>query len=202
MIFRLRWCHDGHMLAVPRTTTPGLQHTLGVLQVCFALPLVLTAGCRAKPVSTLPDLTLADVRGGTFHLRAKPSPLLLSFLQTVPDTADTPSRSQVVFLSSMAAQYGPRGLRVAVVDASALALASPPSHDAVLNASYDWQLKIPLLLDPDGRLARKLGVEEVPTTFLFSADGQIVQEWRGFTRPAVLALAIEKLLGGPMARTP
>ena len=149
------------------------------------------------------DLSLPDVRGGAFHLRSQPAqPILLAFLQTVPDTADTASRSQVVFLSSMAQQYGPRGLRVVIVDASVLARNSQPSHDAVLNTSYDWQLKVPLLLDPDGHLSRRLEVEEVPTTFLISAQGKILQRWPGLTRPAVLALAIEKLLGGPPAQTP
>lgn len=165
--------------------------------------LALSAGCRSNSVSTLPDFTLPAVRGGTFNLRSQPAqPLLLAFLQTVPDTADTPSRSQVVFLASMAQQYGPRGLRVAVVDASAFVLPSPASHDAILNASYDWQLKIPLLMDEKGQLARQLGVQEVPTTFLIATDGRILHQWRGLTRPAVLALSIEKLLGGPLARTP
>jgi hypothetical protein len=180
----------------------GKKRALVIFRAFFVLTLILTAACNSNPISTLPDLTLPDVRGGAFHLRCEPAqPLLLAFLQTVPDTSDTSSRSQVVFLSSMAQQYGPRGLRVAVVDASALALASTPSHDAVRNASYDWQLKIPLLLDQDAQLAHKLGVEEVPTTFLISSQGQILHWWHGFTRPAVLALAIEELLGGPLAQT-
>lgn len=199
-------------MSVPTIIAPEKKSVLAVYGMAFHSLLIfalfvftvtLTAGGQPRPISVLPDITLPDVRGGTFHLRSQPAqPLLLAFLQTVPDTADTPSRSQVVFLSSMANQYVPRGLRVAVVDASALALASPPSHDAVLNASYDWQLKLPLLLDRDAHLARKMGVEEVPTTFLISADGHILQRWQGLTRPAVLALSIEKLLGGPLARTP
>jgi hypothetical protein len=161
--------------------------------------LFLTTACRSVPVSTLPDLTLPDVRGGAFQLRAPPAqPLLLAFLQTVPDTADTPSRSQTVFLASMAQQYGPRGLRVAIVDASVLAPGPQPSHDAVLNASYDWHLKFPLLLDQNGQLASQLGVKEVPTTFLIAIDGTIVQRWQGRTRPAILAQWIERLLGGPL----
>jgi peroxiredoxin len=193
--------------------TPGMKR--GRLILCSFFVLILNAACHSQTISTAPDETLPDVRGGVFHLRSQPAqPLLLAFLQTVPDTADTPSRSQVVFLSSMAHQYGPRGLRVAVVDASALApppspgaavkkSSSPsPSRDAVLNASYDWQLKFPLLLDPDNRLARKMGVNQVPTTLLISADGQILHQWSGLTRPAVLAHAIEKLLGGPLAQTP
>jgi peroxiredoxin len=99
-------------------------------------------------------------------------------------------------------KYGPHGLRVAVVDASVLALARPPSNETVRNASYDWRLKFPLLLDQDAHLARHLGVEELPTTFLISADGHILHRWRGLARPTVLALAIEELLGGPFAHTP
>lgn len=199
------WSHvseAGAMMTAPEKPASE-KNMLAVLRGFFLSTLMLTAACRSKPVSILPDITLTDVRGGAFRLRSQPArPLLLAFLQTVPDTSDTPSRSQAVFLSSMAQQYGPRGLRVAVVDDSALALASPPLHGAVLNASYDWQLKIPLLLDQDAHLARKLGIEEVPTTFLISADGHILQQWRDLTRPAVLALAIEKLLGGPLAQTP
>jgi hypothetical protein len=165
--------------------------------------LTLTAPCRSEPFSTLPDLALEDVRGGAFHLRELPArPLLLAFLQTVPDTADTPSRNQVVFLASMAQQYGPRGLRVAIVDASMLVTGSQPPHDSVLNASYDWRLGFPLLLDQNRRLARQLGVREVPTTFLIAMDGTIAQKWQGRTRPAILARGIERLLGGPLGKVP
>jgi peroxiredoxin len=102
----------------------------------------------------------------------------------------------------MAQQYSSRGLRVAVVDATVLVHGSQPSHDAVLNADYDWQLKFQLLLDKNAGLARTLEVEEVPTTFLISADGKILHRWNGFSRPAVLALQIQKLVGGPLAQTP
>jgi hypothetical protein len=118
----------------------------------------------------------------------------------------------------MAHQYGPRGLRVAIVDASVLASVSQPSHltgvpgdrssslgwsyDAVLNASYDWHLNFPLLLDQKGQLARQLGVKEVPTTFLFAADGAVVKRWQGPARPATLAQGIERLLGGPLGQAP
>jgi peroxiredoxin len=185
----------------------GTKSRALILPICAVCVLILTTPCRSGPVSapasTLPDFTLPDVRGGAFHLRAAPAqPLLLAFLQTVPDTADTPSRNQVVFLSSMAQQYGPRGLRVAIVDASILLAGSQPSHDAVLNASYDWHLKFPLLLDQDGQLTRELGVREVPATFLVAIDGTIVQKWQGRTRPATLATGIERLLGGPLGQMP
>lgn len=184
-------------------TAQEKQHTKKTFHTFFISILLTSTLAIANGQSTVPNRTLPNVRGGTFYLRAQSrQPLLLAFLQTVPDTANTPSRSQVVFLSSMAHQYGPRGLRVAIVDASALVLASPPSYDALVNASYDWQIKFPLLLDQNARLARKLKIEEIPTTFLISANGKILQRWDGLTRPAVLAISIEKLLGGPIAQTP
>ena len=184
-------------------TVSGAKSRALVPPSCAVFIVILTTTCRSGPVSTLPDLTLPDVRGGAFHLRALPAqPLLLAFLQTVPDTADTPSRNQVVFQASMAQQYGPRGLRAAIVDASVLVPGSQPSHDAVLNASYDWRLKFPLLLDQNGQLARQLRVKEVPTTFLIAIDGIIVQRWQGRTRPAILAQGIERLLGGPLGQVP
>lgn len=102
----------------------------------------------------------------------------------------------------MAHQYGPRGLRVAIVDASVLAPALQPSRDALLNASYDWHLDISLLLDKNGRLGLQLGVTQVPTTFLFAADGTLAQRWQGTTRPEILAQAIERFMGGPLGQTP
>lgn len=171
------------------------------LRACVAGALAIAGACWSQPQVMAPDVTLRDVRGGTFALRSRPAqPLLLAFLQTVPDTADTPSRSEVVFLASMAHQYGPRGLRVAVVDATAVAHVAMPSHEALLNASYDWRLEFPLLVDESGTLARRMGAGEVPTTFLLAADGRIVEEWRGLARPAALAAGIEKALCGPLAQ--
>lgn len=172
------------------------------LPLCAVVFLILATSSPSQPAPTVPDLALPEVRSGTFHLRVHPAqPLLLGLLQTVPDTANTPSRSQVVCLDSMAQQYGPRGLRVAVVDASAFTNAAPPPHNALLNASYDWHLNMPLLLDPKGELAHQLGLKQVPTTFLFAADGTIVQKWQRPTRPATLAQGIERLLGGPLSQS-
>jgi hypothetical protein len=199
----------------------GRKHLQVALCAFFIFNPTLAAPSRSAPVSNLPRLTLPNVRGGNFSLRVQPAqPLLLAFLQTFPDSAPTPSHSQAVFLASMAHQYGPRGLRVAIVDASVLAPATAlssaaepargsssapvkqPSRDAVLNASYDWHLEFPLLFDQKGQLARALQVNEVPTTFLVATDGTIVQRWQGLTRPAVLAQGIERLLGGPLGRMP
>jgi peroxiredoxin len=160
-------------------------------------------GFDRDQTAPFPDFTLPQVRGSTFRLYSQPAqPVLLAFLQTVPDTADTTSRSQVVFLSSMAQQYGPRGLRVAVIDASALVNHRPPDHGSLVNVSYDWQMNFPLLEDGDNQITQRFGVIQIPTLVLLAPDGRICQRWQGATGPAQLAQGIERLLNGPLGRLP
>ncbi len=178
-------------------------------EVCTSvLLLTLTLICmtgfdRDQPAAPIPDFTLPQVRGSIFRLYSQPAqPVLLAFLQTVPDTADTPSRSQVVFLSSMAQQYGPRGLRVAVIDASALVNHRLPNHNSLVNVSYDWQMNLPLLEDRDNQIAQRFGVMQIPTLVLLAPDGRIYQRWQESTGPAQLAQGIERLLNSPLGRLP
>jgi hypothetical protein len=166
-----------------------------VLLMLALAVLTCLPGChRDQSPTAVADFTLLQVRGGVFDLHAARSqPVLLAFLQTVPDLVDTPSRQQVGFLLSMNHQYSGRGLRVVIIDSSALVTRQPPSHDALINASYDWHLDIPLLEDDHNRVAARLGVTEVPTLILLSPDGSIAQEWRELTGPAILAQQIEKV---------
>ena len=164
--------------------------------------LMCMPGChRDQSATAVRDFTLPQVRGGIFQLRGRPSQaVLLAFLQTVPDTIDTPSRGQVPFLLSMNHQYSARGLNVVIVDSSALVTQQLPTRDALINASYDWQLDIPLLEDDGNRVARNWGVTQVPTLLLLASDGTLAQRWQGLTGPAILAKSIENVLGGPSVR--
>ncbi len=167
------------------------------LWVLMMAAVVSMHGCqRDQPPTPILDFTLAQVRGGNFHLRAKQAQVvLLAFLQILPDTADTPSRRQVASLLSMSRQYGARGLQVVIVDSSALVTRQPPTRDALINASYDWQLDVPLLEDDGNRVARNWGVTQVPTLMLLASDGTLAQRWDGLTGPATLAQRIEKICG-------
>lgn len=149
------------------------------------------SGCMAKTsVNATTDFTLQQVRGGSFHLRAHIGhPILLAFLQTLPDTVDTPSRSEFVSVMSMATQYAPRGLTVAVIDASELA-GIHASHDALLNASYDWNVNVPLMEDQDRAVAQRFAVVAPPTIVIVGARGQILQRWTGLVPPAELARTV------------
>jgi hypothetical protein len=167
-----------------------------IFRFLFSAILASTLGCHSEqPAKFVPDVSLPQVRGGAFALRRPQSELLLlAFLQTVPDTADTPSHREVAFLRSMSHQYSSRGLKVAIVDSSALA-GRRPTHEDLLNASYDWQLDIPLLEDRESRLASRLAVRELPTLLLVAPQGSISRRWEGFIGPASLAQGIEDQLG-------
>jgi peroxiredoxin len=163
-----------------------------------ALLAIALANCRSHPREENPplaDFTLSQTDGGTFHLHSNPpQPVLLAFLQTVPDSADTNSRREVVFVVSMQRQFASGGLRVAAIDATALATGAPPSHDALVNAAADWQLNFPLLEDSGSRVAREFHVTALPTIILLAPDGRVARRWNAFVLPAPLADAIRQLL--------
>jgi hypothetical protein len=168
--------------------------------------LLCMPGCHRNQPGTAPlDFTLPQVRGGVFHLRAEhPRPVLVAFLQTVPDTADTPSRQQVGFLLSMNHQYSGCGLKVVIVDSSTLVTRQPPARDgldALINASYDWHLDIPLLEDDDNRVAASWEVTKVPTLVLLASNGGEARRWQALAGPATLAQAIEKVCSSPSGRS-
>src|SRR5450631_3122747 len=101
------------------------------------------------PGMLAPDLNLPTVRGGTFHLSAQQDhSTVLTFVNTQPDTLNTPSRSQVVSLLSMQQQYGSKGTETVLIDSSSLIGQQSPTQESLLNVSYDWNLGvIPLLVD-------------------------------------------------------
>jgi hypothetical protein len=128
-------------------------------------------------------------------------PALIGYLDLSepPGRAGLGSRSQSVFLRSMAAQH-PR-LLLRVVDVSRLAEAERR------NRAHDWELA-------GGSLERLAGAAHpwfrgvVPTTVLLDERGQRIERWEGFVGAAELDRAIRSLAqpGGaphpPPARPP
>jgi peroxiredoxin len=149
-----------------------------------------------------PEFSAPVARGGSYRLAdQRGHSLLLAFLNTRAEPGGPradPSRAQVVFLQSMERQYRLKGLRVAIVDASALETGKPATPEQLLNDTYDWNLStIPVLADSAGALARRYGVERAPATFLIRADGRIAQRWEGLLPVTELASALRDLLGRP-----
>src|SRR6516225_10777532 len=88
------WSLSGAMSVLSHfRRVPAFRFPLGLVVAVF----LGISGCRQeRSMSTVPDFTLPEVRGGSFHLRAERFPaILLAFLQALPDTLDTPSRQQV-----------------------------------------------------------------------------------------------------------
>jgi len=141
------------------------------------------------------DASKHRIRHSNFSRRSHPPALmLLAFLQTTPDTADTPSRREVAFLHSLSHQYRWRGLKVTVVDSSGPA-GPHPQHQALINAGYDWHLDIPIVEDRGHHLSSRFAVAEFPTIMLLTSQGKLVRRWQGFAGPATLAAAVELEFG-------
>lgn len=130
------------------------------------------------------DLTLETASGKQVSLSSLAGqPILLSFLD--PGTAA--ARSQLVFLRSMARQYGLRVL-VIVPEASL-------SRDDLVNFAYDWQsASLSVLMDGLG-LTRADNLSRLPVTFLFGADGRLRQRWDGLALPYQLTIALQSAIG-------
>jgi hypothetical protein len=153
-----------------------------------------------------PGFKLKTAEGVVYRLKdLREQVVILSFLNTQAEGSVSNgdmSRSQIVFLRSMAEQYGPKGVRILIVDATPLVLGQPTSQDALINYSFDWHLEgIPVLMD--GRkspTARIYGVTQVPTTFLIDGEGMVQRCWTGFAPAQDLAFALQELVGGPIYR--
>lgn len=192
---------SSRVLACPRI--------LALLSICTLhaiaqQPILETSGRTALGRTTISfESTYAG--GGKFTLTQRRGQIvLLSFLQVLPDTAATVSRTQLEALRSMVTQYGNNGISVVLVDESAMKTGHTSRPDDLLNATYDWDLKqIPLVRDNDGSIAKLYSVKAVPNTFLISRDGTLLHHWEHLTLTAQLAKAIQDLIGGSMAgKTP
>gem|GEM_PF-2568325 len=161
---------------------------------------------RPLPLRTAaPDFRLPAVRGGSYRLQdMRGQVVLLSFINTRWDQQDDrsdPSRSQIVFLKSMHAQYSTKGVQILAVDASGLSL--PSTQDELINFTYDHNLPFPLLVNGTAiPTARQFGVQTSPTTFLIDAKGTLVQRWEGFAPAPALAFALKDVLGESLLSTP
>jgi hypothetical protein len=110
---------------------------------------------------------------------------LVAFLDTQPDSAATPSRSQATEITSLLAQYGSKGLTAEIVDESGAA------RSTLTNTYYDWRLGDVRLSDDTGHArARQYGVSIAPTVLLLDVNGTVVARWNSYVLAAQAAQAI------------
>ena len=172
----------------------GKAHDVGAHEWSGVLPSGQLAD--AQPEVPAPGFSLEAVQGGNYSLAdLEGHAALLAFLNTQADPMTSTrdgSRSQLVFLRSIAQQYGSQGVLVLIVDASHLQAGGGPNLEDLGNFVYNWQLDtIPVLVDPDGATTQAYEVSQTPTTFLIAADGLIAQRWDGFAAAPLLAFALQ-----------
>lgn len=126
-----------------------------------------------EPVSRTPEVLefeLKDLSGKTVRLSDfRGKVVLLDFWATWCG----PCEETVPWLGKLQERYGPRGFTV-------LGLSVDDYPEDVPLFVGEHGIRYPVLLDPDKKVFRRLGVPGVPATFLVDRDGRIVNEWLGF----------------------
>ena len=103
----------------------------------------------------------------------------------------------------MQRQYSAKGLSVAAVDTSSLLVHRSIARQDIARVATNWHMDFPVLDGTSGMLLGRFGrTDDSPTLLLVNGSGRILRVWHGFTRPAYLAQAIERELGGPLSRIP
>ncbi|MEO6973182.1 MAG: TlpA disulfide reductase family protein [Rhodoferax sp.] len=116
-----------------------------------------------------PSLQATDLAGKTWRLAdLRGRAVLLNFWATWCP----PCRAEMPSLQDMAAIYGPDKVVV-------LAINFKESSATAGRFAQASALSLPVLLDPDGNVARQWGVRVFPTTVLIDSAGQPRQRIRG-----------------------
>ncbi len=122
-----------------------------------------------------PDFTLADPKGKTYRLASlRGKPVLLNLWATWCP----PCRAEMPAIQQYYQQYGPQGLVVLGVNATA--------QDYPLNIVpfvQEYNLTFPILLDETGQVSRAYGLRSLPSSYFINRDGSIA----------------EIVIGGPMS---
>ena len=153
-----------------------------------------------QPGEAAPDFTMQAVTGQEISLHQyRGSSVLLSFI-SLQDFSDVDhsqeARAQLTFIKSMARQYEEQGLKIILIDASALKHKAITPREAAVNFMYDHALEaIPLLSGRKAEeIAEKYQVNILPATLLVDIHGRICQLWEHTALSSQLAFAIQAAL--------
>jgi peroxiredoxin/mono/diheme cytochrome c family protein len=150
----------------------------------------------------VPPLTFTDLTGRTWQLNelTRRSPVVLVFLGAKCPAA----QRYATRLNQLYATYARRGVQL---------IGIYPNYDdtaqEVRQCVQEWQLKFPIVHDPEGKLARQLGATMTPQAFLIDRNG--ILRYRGAiddnryenrVRQHYLRDAIEAVLKGKPVKTP
>ena len=142
-----------------------------------------------KPI---PSLQATDLCGKVWRLKdLRGKAVLINFWASWCE----PCRAEMPSLQALAQSLGPEKLLVLTVNFK-------ESEGAVRRYAQHNELRLPLLLDPQGARARQWGVRVFPSTVLIAADGRVrgvlrgELDWSGAEAASLLA----PVLAAPLAQ--
>lgn len=149
---------------------PTSRRGLLLAGMAAALPALAQHEVTAWPARTpLPAIEALDLDGKTWRLAAlRGRAVLLNFWASWCE----PCRAEMPALQQLAELYGPQELLV-------LALNFKESAATATRFVRRTDLRLPVLLDPTGAIAKACGVKVFPCTLLIAPDGQVRQRVRG-----------------------
>ncbi|MGD9141432.1 MAG: TlpA disulfide reductase family protein [bacterium] len=137
------------------------------LTIIAVMVLILAVPATAGKTMNAPDFTLANLKGKDVTLSdvLREGPVLLDFWATwcKPCVKAFPG------LQDLYEKYGDRGLRVVTVSVD-----SPKSQARVAPLINSKRYTFEVLLDTQGRVAKRYNVMALPRTLLISPTGEIV----------------------------
>lgn len=101
-----------------------------------------------------------------------------------------PCRESMPWMDGMDARYHARGLRVVTINLD--------KHTDAAHAFLDkMNVRLPVVYDPNGKLAKLYDLQVMPTSFVYGRDGKLKATHEGFHSDDLMAreAEIEALLG-------
>jgi len=142
---------------------------LGLRHLLLILAAIVVAALPASGDNTMkaPDFTLSNLSGKNVTLSEvlREGPVLLDFWATWCK----PCIKAFPGLQELHEKYGPRGLRVVTVSVD-----SPKSQSRVGPFINSKKYTFEVLLDTEGRVAKRYHIMAIPRTLLISPSGEIV----------------------------
>ncbi len=154
-------------LPTSRAVSAFATRTLTALPMIAVLALVNATAHAARPAAPSTIAALAPVAGDSLSLDGHV--VYVDFWASWC----VPCRSSFPWMASMRAKYHDRGLEVVTIDLD---------HESKAAHRFLEQMKSPLPVfeDPKGEMAKRFGIEVMPTSFVFGRDGTLRARHEGF----------------------
>lgn len=89
-----------------------------------------------------------------------------------------PCRKSLPWLSEVQAKYQPQGLKVLTIN---MDFRKNLAEEFLLK----YQINLPVLYDPKGRIARKFNLKGMPSSILVDREGKIINQHSGFSESKI-----------------